>query len=125
MGLNNANMSKRTYSRLGCFLFVLSINVFFQAIFRSLNLLIFEYSVILNIMQCYIFIPLSCFVSGFFSYLFTGKIGINSLASFITGFFTYLILIGPKPVVLFWALLYYINAFLGYGIAFFAKASHR
>lgn len=119
---NNANTSKHAYSKIGCFLFVLIINVFFQAIFRSLNLVMFDSSSVQNIMQSHIFIPLSCFVSGFFSYLLTGKIAINSITSFMTGFFAFLILVEPRPAAILWALLYYVNAFLGYGIAFFAKS---
>ncbi|NLN03500.1 MAG: hypothetical protein GX166_01545 [Clostridiaceae bacterium] len=123
MGLdNNANTSKSTYSKIGCFLFVLAVNVFFQAIFRSLNLVLFESSAVQNIMQSHIFIPLSCFVSGFFSYLLTGKMAINSIASLITGFFAFLMFVEPRPAAIIWALLYYVNAFLGYGIAFFAKS---
>ena len=58
MGLdNNANTSKCTYSKIGCFLFVLAINVFFKP-YSVLNLVLFESSTVQNIMQSHIFIPL-------------------------------------------------------------------
>lgn len=121
MTYETTNKKRSTYSKVGCFLFVICINFCFLLVFRSLGKLIIDEQDLQSVFFGYVFIPLSCFVSGFFAYLITGKFIINSIASYMTGLFSYFILVKFAPIAFLWALLYYINAVLGYAIAFFSR----
>lgn len=118
MAYEATSKKSNTYSKVGCFLFVLCINVAFLLLFRSLGQLIINDQDMHLTFFRYVFIPLSSFVSGYFAYLITGKFMINSFASYLTGLFSYLIFINVAPVAFLWALIYYVNAVLGYAIAF-------
>ena len=117
--MKNINTGKKQakYSKIACFLFVLSLNLIFLIISKYISTIITsDPDTKLTILK-FVLIPISSFLSGYFTYLLTSKIKITSLASLIVSILGPLLIFPFSFQIFLWAFLYFINSFIGFSVA--------
>lgn len=116
--MKNMNTSnKQVYTKIACFLFVLSINTISLLLFLLIASLISKNMETKLTLLRFVFIPISSFVSGYFSFLLTTKIKIASIVSLIVVILGPILIFGFSFQIFLWAILYFLNAFVGFSLA--------